>query len=334
MQPTIYTIAEQAGVSIATVSRALNNGPRISEATRARILKIATDLGYQPSAAARGLALKTTETLALIFPQVSGPYFSELIGGAEGVARQQNYHLLVYSLQTNKPNDPFLHLLPARTDGLILSNQHIGEEYIHHLHQRSFPFVLMGREVAGLKLDTVRPDNEGGAYQLTRHLIEVHGCQRIAFVCGSEDNLHTQERLAGYNRALQASGLPAWVEPSIRGDFSEAGGYARMQRILTWAEQPQAVFAASDQMAVGVLAAITQAGLHVPEDIAVVGFDDIPSAAYLQPALTTVNQAIFEQGALATEHLLQRINWPDMAPRSVVWPTRLIIRRSCGCGNP
>lgn len=328
MKPTIYSIAAQAGVSIATVSRAFNGSPRISQATRERILRIAREMGYQPSAPARSLALSTTETLALIFPQISGPYFSEFINGAESAAREHNYHLLVYSSPDAGQDDPLLRLLPARTDGIILATRYSRPDYIYELHQRRFPFVLLSRETPGLLTNRLQPDNEDGALAVTRHLIETHGCRRVALISGPADQPHSSERLQGYRRALAEAGL---AEQVAAGNFDEASGYAAALRLLDARPAPQAVFAANDQMAVGAVAAARERGLRVPEDLAVAGFDDIPTARYVQPALTTVNLSIYGQGQQAVRLLLEQIAQPDLPPRVIRIPTRLVVRRSCGC---
>ncbi|MFZ6029827.1 MAG: LacI family DNA-binding transcriptional regulator [Chloroflexota bacterium] len=332
MKPTIYTIAAKAGVSIATVSRALNNGPRISEETRQRILQIARELGYQPSASARSLALNRTEALALILPQISGPYYSEFIRGAESVTRAHHYHLLIYSSFDVDQEDALLRFLPTRTDGIIVGTYASQNAYIRRLYDRKFPFLLLGHPAPeGCTISTVRPDNEAGAYRLTRHLIERHGFRQIAFICGPDYRTHSRERQDGYRRALLESGLPLLPQYVAEGDFSEASGYAAAQQLLDLRDAPQAIFAGNDQMAIGVLAAINQCGLRVPEDLAVVGFDDIPAARYLQPSLTTVDLEIFDQGVKAIDLLLAHICDPAAPVQEIVIPTTLVVRRSCGC---
>jgi LacI family transcriptional regulator len=331
MRPTIYTIAEKAGVSIATVSRALNNSPRVSESTRAKILKIMEDVGYQPSASARGLALNTTETLAIVLPQISGPFFSEFIRGAESVSRQNHYHLLVYNNQEAEGDDPLLQLLPARADGLILSRGCASDDYIRSLQRRGCPFVMHGSGLEEIEVNTILPDNVSGAYQLAHHLVFEHPYRRLAYINGPRDRSHGDERLRGYRQALTEAGIEWQPDLVLEGDFDEAGGYSAMQRLLDLPEPPEAVFASNDQMAIGALAAANQHGLRVPEDIAIAGFDDIAAARYLQPALTTVNQAIFQQGVMAVERLLECVAFPDSPPKQIVLPTTLVVRRSCGC---
>jgi LacI family transcriptional regulator len=333
MKPTIYTLAKQAGVSIATVSRAFNSSTRIRDTTRARILEIASEIGYQPSASARNLSLQKTETLALVFPQISGPYFSEFIRGAESVTRLHNYHLLVYSSPDANEEDPLLRLLPSRTDGIILGTHYCSYTYIHQLYQQGFPFLVLGRIVPGLMTRCLLPDNETGAYLLTRHLIDLHAYQKIAFISGPEDQLHSTERLQGYRRALAESRLDYRTDLVVWGSFNEASGFSAARQLLDLTDRPQAIFAANDQMAIGAIAAANERGCRVPEDLAVVGFDDIPTARYLQPALTTVNLAIFDQGVQSVELLLEQIVEPDLPAKVITTPTTLMIRRSCGCGE-
>lgn len=331
MKPTIYTIAETAGVSIATVSRAFNNSTRISDATRERILQIARDLGYQPNASARSLVMNATQTLALVFPQVSGPYFSEFIRGAETVARQHQYHLLVYSSADAGGDDPLLRLLSTRTDGMVLATRTSRTTYIQQLHQRRFPFLLLGGGISGLETSGIQPENGRGALLLTRHLIDRHGCRRIAFICGQQDQPHSAERLEGYRQALEERGIGWQAELVAPGSFDEASGYAAAQMLFNLPEPPSAIIAANDQMAVGAMSAAGERGMRIPQDVAVVGFDDIPTARYLQPPLTTVSLSIYDQGAWAVDLLLERIADPDQPARVIPIPATLVVRRSCGC---
>jgi LacI family transcriptional regulator len=330
-KPTIYTLAAQAGVSIATISRAFNNSPRISDKTRARILQLADEIGYQPSASARNLAIHATEALALVFPQISSPFFSEFIRGAESAARNHQYHLLVYSSLDANVEDPLLRLLPSRTDGVILGTHTSDPAYIQQLRRQHFPFLALGRTGADVEADGIHPDNEGGSYRMVAHLVEQHGYQAIAYINGPEDQLHSLERLSGFQHALNDYGIPENPDWLVPGDFNEAGGYRAAQQLLTLQTPPRVIFAANDQMAIGAMSAAEQLGLRIPEDLAVVGFDDIPTARYLHPPLTTVNLAIFDQGTKAVELLIQRIADPERTAEVLPIPTTLVIRRSCGC---
>jgi LacI family transcriptional regulator len=331
MRPTIYTVAQQAGVSTATVSRVLNNSPRVKGETRAKVLNAMEELGYQPSASARGLALSSTETIALIFPQVSGPFFSEVIQGAEAEAHQHHYHLLIYGVRDIQGNDQLLRFLSSKVDGMILATRWVNEAYVSSLQRRRMPFVLLGQEIDGIVADSIRPSNRNGACQVMTHLIQHHGYRRIAFVGSGQDQAHSRARYGGYCQALQATGLQEDASLIVQGEFDEASGYRAMTHLLDLAAPPQAVFFANDQMAIGALAAAREKQVRVPDDIAIAGFDDIEAAAYVQPPLTTVRQAIREQGELAVQLLLQRMEHPDARAETLVLPTELVIRRSCGC---
>lgn len=333
MRPTIYAVAEKAGVSIATVSRVLNDSPRVKTVTRGKVLGAIAALGYQPSASARGLAGHATGTIALVFPQLSGPFFSELIRGAEKRARESGYHLLIYGTQEDVvegSQQRLLDTVTTKVDGLILAQRSIQPGYLHTLHRQHLPIVMMGETPEKPDVDNIRPDNLGGAHQAVTHLIR-HGRQRIGFVGGPAEQVHASDRLTGYRQALIAASVPWRLELEAGGAFDEASGYAAMVRLLEGDPRPDAVFAANDQMAIGVMAAVRDQGLHVPEDIAVVGFDDIEAARYLQPPLTTVRQSIYEQGRLAVHFLLARIDEPDRPAQTEVVPTALVVRRSCGC---
>ena len=331
MKPTIYTVAEEAGVSIATVSRAFNNHPRISEETKRKIFGIADALGYYPSATARNLANSTTETLGLVLPRPSDPFFSEFIRGAEEVSKANQYHLLIYTSQNLDEEDAFLSFLPARIDGLVLASYGSTGQYVRRLHSQRFPFVLIGSAHPDLVTDTVRPDNQVGAHLLTKHLIEQHGYEKIAFICGPDDQKHSAERLSGYRQALQEHDIPWREDWIVHGDFNEASGYACAQQLLQLPDPPRAIFAGNDWMAIGAMAAANDCGKTIPTEVAVVGFDDVPSARYLQPALTTISVATYEQGRRAVEQLLVRISNPDAPRMDIVIPAPVILRRSCGC---
>jgi len=330
MRPTIYTVAEKAGVSIATVSRVLNNSPKVKEETRAKVLRVMEELGYQPSASARGLALNKTEIIALIFPDISGPFYSEVIRGVESEVSQHNYNLLIYGTYGKASSARFLRLLPTRVDGLILMTRSVEDEYIFYLHQRHIPFVLLDREIDEIEADCILTNNVDGAYKAVEHLLQ-HGYQQVAFISGPADSPDSNARFEGYRQALQNHGLPLRPQLVEQGDFLQPGGHQAMSRLLDQANLPLAVFVANDEMAIGAIEAVRGRGLSVPDDVAIIGFDDIQMAPYVQPPLTTVRQPIREFGVLAVQMLLRRINDPEAEAETIVLPTQLVIRRSCGC---
>jgi DNA-binding LacI/PurR family transcriptional regulator len=332
MRPTIYTVADKAGVSIATVSRVLNENPRVSEQTRAKVRRAMDELGYQPNASARGLAANTTGTIALVFPKLSGPFFSAMIRGAEIEASESDYHLLIYgaSGEALGADNQTLGMLTTKADGLILASPGISRCYIQDLQSQDLPLVVLGEAPPSTPVDSILPDNVGGAEKVVTHLIG-HGYRRIAMIKGPAARTHASDREHGYRKALRDHGLPCYPELVVAGAFDEDSGYAAMQRLLQQSTEPDAVFAANDQMAIGAMAAIHESGLHVPEDTALVGFDDIETARYVLPPLTTVHQDMLGQGRLAVRMLLDRIHGVASAIETKVLPATLVVRRSCGC---
>ncbi len=327
---TIYTVAEEAGVSIATVSRVLNDSPKVKEETRAKVLRAVEKLGYQPNASARGLALKRTEIIALIFPDISGPFYSEVIRGVESEVSQQNYNLLIYGTYGKASSARFLRFLPTKVDGLILMTRSVDDEYIFYLYRQRIPFVLLDREIGELEVDCVLTDNVEGAYKAVEHLIQ-HGYQRVAFIGGPPDSPDSNARFEGYRQALKDYGLPMLAHLVEWGNFLQLGGYQAMNRLLDRSDSPLAVFIANDEMAIGAIEAVRGRGLSVPGDIAIVSFDDIEMASYVHPPLTTVRQPIRQFGVLAVRMLLRRIKDPEAEAKTVLLPAQLVIRRSCGC---
>lgn len=335
MTATIYTVAERAGVSIATVSRVLNGTARVSDQTLARVRRAMEELGYQPNASARGLAGSTTGTIALVFPKLSGPFFSELIRGAEIAASDSGYHLLIYGASGDilGVNNQTLGLLTTKTDGLILASSGVSRCYIQDLQRRELPVVVLGEEPSDIQVNSIQPDNVGGAEKIVTHLIE-HGYRRIAMLRGPETSTHASDREHGYREALRLHKLPTINALVVAGAFNEKGGYTAMQSLFQKKSVPDAVFAASDQMAIGAMAAIHERGLRVPEDIALVGFDDIETGRYMNPPLTTVHQDMLGQGQLAVQMLLAMINGLQTPVETKVLPATLVIRQSCGCEGP
>jgi LacI family transcriptional regulator len=337
VRPTIHAVAKRAGVSIATVSRLLNGSTRVSEETAARVRRAIEEVGYLPNASARGLAMSANGTLAVIFPKLSGPFFSELIRGAEASARETGYHLLVYgdSSLAKATQEQMLGLLATKSDGLILASENIGLDYIRDVQRWGLPVVVLGRQPDDISVDSVRPDNINGAVKAVSHLIE-HGYRRIAMITGRRTHLHAADREAGYRKALYDHGLPIISELVIPGAFDEESGYAATHLLLRMQPVPEAIFAANDEMAIGALAAVREKGLRVPADIALVGFDDIAQARYVQPSLTTVDQDMHGQAQIAVQMLLARVNGSDAETETRLVPTELVIRESCGCksGSP
>lgn len=304
MTITIKDVAREARVSVATVSRALNGRQNVAEAVRHRVRDVADRLQYTPHHAARSLSSRRTHTVGVVLPDLYGEFFSELMFGIDKVAREHGLHLLVSSYH----GDPVeqgaaLRSMRGRVDGLLVMSPYADED-AHLANALASPVdavLINARPMRGDRR-AIGIDNHSGARAMVAHLVE-HGCRSIAFVAGPPDNYDASERLRGYHDAL-AELLPEAESLVVPGDFSEAAGQRAARVLLTTAARPDAVFAANDMMALGCLIALREAGVDVPGEIALAGFDDIPLARYMRPALTTMRVDIAELGADAMRLLL------------------------------
>jgi LacI family transcriptional regulator len=330
MAVTIKDVARAAKVSIATVSRALNGHANVIPTTRSHIQKVAAELRYVPSSAARSLITRRTQTIGTVLPDLHGEFFSELIRGIDLAARRRGLHLLVSSSHGDAAEAAgALRAMSGRVDGLLIMSPHLNAEFLADNLPHALPTVLMNTPIEGGKHASFTVDNYGGAFAMVRHLVG-RGHRRIAFIAGPESNFEAQERLRGYQNAL-AEMLPASPQQILQGDFTEESGWRAGNQILALAKRPGAIFAANDVMAIGCLFAFNEAGLQIPRDIALAGFDDIPMARFVTPPLTTVRVRIAELGELALERLALAIDNPD---RMTVSPqtlrSELVVRNSCG----
>jgi LacI family transcriptional regulator len=329
---TVYTVARLAGVSIATVSRTLAGSSKVAPETRQRVLQAIETLGFVPDPSARRLASQRTDTIALVFPDISGPYYSSVIRGVEHAAGCYDHNVLIYGTHGKESSGRFLRDLTSKVDGLVILARSMEDSFLAWLATQGIPFILLSRAYSQSPSDTISVDNEGGAYQAARHLIG-HGHQRLAILSGPPNSPDNRERLSGYERALAKAGLsipPEWV---IDGHFQYEGGRAALEQLLAQPSPPTAVLAANDEMAMGAISAAQRYGRRVPEDLAVVGFDDIQIAEMVCPALTTVHQPMEQLGEQAVELLFERLKTPDAPWRQEILSTHLLVRRSCGCGG-
>lgn len=348
MPATIKDVARVAGVSVATVSRAMNGADNVLPSTKARILEIARSLRFTPSGAARSLITRRTDTIGALLPDLHGEYFSELIRGIDQAARARGLHLLVSSSHGNADEAAAaLRAMNGRVDGLLVMSPHADADFLSNNLPGSLPAVLINTAADTHGHPCFAVDNFGGAEAMTRHLASA-GRKRIAFIGGPDGNHEAAERLRGYRAGLlhaQKSVKGAQRgELLFDGDFTEASGWSAGRRMVLAKQRPDAVFAANDMMAVGCLAALAEAGLRVPDDIAVGGFDDIPIARYVAPSLTTIRVPIAALGAAAMDALCRALELAGdkstgpqpalAAPVSVVMPVELVVRSSCGSGPP
>lgn len=326
---TIDDVAKIARVSISTVSRVLNGRDRVHPQTRERVLQAVRDLQYQPSAFAQGLAKQRTQTLGFVIPNISDPFYLEIVRGVEETTTAAGFGLLVASQPRATRDYHSLQLFTQRrVDGLILVGIDLRWSGIDQIVKRGFPIVAVQQDTkAGLPSITV--DNYGGARKLAEHLLQ-HGIRHFAYIAGSNYTPDNAARLAGLRDVLATHGLNLPDSNIAQGDYSAGSGYKAMLQLLDRPQLPEAVFAANDQMAADALLALRSRGLKVPEDLIVVGFDDLPLATYVSPPLTTVHQPTYEMGLLAAQQVLAAIRG-ETPLAHIVLETKLVVRRSCGC---
>lgn len=336
MTVTIREVAHAAGVSVATVSRVLNASGPVHAETARRVHEVVRRLRYVPHGGARSLITSRTHTIGVVLPDLYGEFFSEVLRGLDAAARRHRYHLLVSG--THADADELAALLRAmrgRVDGLVLMSPDVEAKTIAAHLPDALPVVLLNCATADGAVAAIGVDNHGGACAAVRHLVAL-GHRRVAHIAGAARNRDAQERRRGYRDALAEAGLDVPAGYEVAGDFSEAAGHAAVAHLLALEPPPTAVFAANDAMAVGALSALRAAGLRVPHDVALVGFDDIPLARYMDPPLTSVRVDIGALGARAFERLEAALR--DAAARGPVAaervPAVLVVRGSCGGARP
>jgi len=331
-QATIADVAERAQVSIATVSRVLNGTAPVIEATAVRVREAISDLHYVPRSAARVLASRRTNIIGLLLPEIGGAFFQLMLRGIEAGVREAGFDLLIHA--TNMPQNGGLshHALGEHnTDGLIVFTDSVNLTELGHLHSLGFPIVLMHRTPPeDLPVPMITVENKSGAHNVVEHLIAVHQRRKIALLRGIEDQEDSAWREKGYREALEEHGLlfdPALVS---RGDFDSHVAHASVRQLLVDGVSFDAIFAGDDESASGAIAALREAGRRVPEDVAVVGFDDVSFARFLNPPLTTVRAPIEQVGREAVRQLVNLIR-NGSAEAKTLLATELVIRESCGC---
>ena len=325
--PTIHDVAERAGVSVATVSRVLNGKSVVRDETRREVNDAAKALRYVPNIAARSLSIRRSHTIGIVLPDVHGEFFSEVIRGIDLAARKAGYHILVSGSHSDIGEMlAVLEAMRGRVDGLVLMAPDFAPAQLPEHLTAGLPLVLLNATDSTHDMMTI--DNFGGARAMMKHLAAL-GHRRIAFICGPGRNVDARERRRGYRHAMREMGAETHETP---GHFTEESGHAAVVRILGSGPAPTAIFAANDAMAVGALAALVEAGIVVPGQMAVTGFDEIPIARYVAPALTTMRVDIAELGSRAFGLLHDSLVKPSSRGprRRERLSTTLIVRKSCG----
>jgi LacI family transcriptional regulator len=326
---TIMDIAAEAGVSYATVSRVVNNHTYVKLETRERVLQAMSRLGYVVNRQARSLAGGKSQVIGLLVPHLCSGYIGEIIRGIDAEVGLAGYDLVLYTTNRPEAESTFIaKLAQGMIDGLLLVLPRNPAAFLETLRQRQFPFVLIDHQGIDDQDPAVRATNWQGAFNATEYLIKL-GHKRIGFITGAMNLGCARDRLAGYQAALKIHHTPFDQGLVYEGDFYQPNGYTGAKRLLENPVRPTAIFASNDVMAMGVMEAVREHGLRVPQDVSVMGFDDIPQAAQLHPALTTVRQPLEQMGRVATQMLLDLLSHPDAQQKRVELPTELIIRDSC-----
>jgi LacI family transcriptional regulator len=330
---TIRDVAQRAGVSVATVSRYINQNVPVSEKLSRRIQQVMDELNYVPQATARHLALRKTQTIGLLVTNLHNDFFAPLLAGIEGAVSENGYNLLVASYRPEYRDDYQLPLGLHNTDGVLVFADSLNDEQIRSLYRRQFPMVLVHRTPSdGLNIPFVTVENKAAIRRLVDHLITVHGRRRIMLMRGPQQQEDSYWREFGYRAALADHGIPFDETLTLRGSFEREIAYDAMRSFLLDPDHPRfdAVFAGDDDAAMGVYSALRESGLSIPEDVSVVGFDDSRMSAFLTPPLTTVRAPTEEVGRVATEQLISHIRGAKVESE-VLLSTSLVIRQSCGC---
>lgn len=325
---TIKDIARQAGVAPSVVSRALNNKYGVKETTREIIQKIAQEMDYYPNTAARSLVTRKTGTIGIMMADISEPYYSQIIKGMEYVASQTGYTLLFSNSYESIEHNRVLQkmIFAERVDGLVIVGSNIQEKnFVLTLLEQEILFVLIERNFSDSRVNCVWVDNIEGAYLATKHLIE-KGHRKVAHIAGNMYYQVALDRIEGYKKALSEAGISFSEEWVISGNFLSRDAYEAMKELLR--HQCTAVFVANDAMAYGALQAISEAGLTVPDDISVVGFDDLEFSALTNPPLTTIRQPRYEMGKKSLEILVANLQGDQYEGVKVCLTPELVVRRS------
>jgi LacI family transcriptional regulator len=330
---TVEQIARLSGVSRSTVSRVINNHPNVKPKVRQRVIEVIAETGYHPDPAARSLASRRSGIIGLVIPRAvqslfTDPYYPRLMQGVAQACNANDYTLSLFLFHTEDEEQKlYPRVLRTRLiDGLIVSALQIGDPLIPQLTNNHVPFVVIGRPNDLPHVSFVNVDNTVGAYTATSHLIR-SGYKHIATITGPLNTTVGLDRRQGYLDALNDRGRSVDEALIVEGDFTEMGGYAALRRLIP--HHPDAIFIASDTMAFGALRALREARLSVPGDVAVVGFDDLPTSALSDPPLTTIRQPIRRLGAQAVETLIDILTNGPEPPRRITLSTELVIRSSC-----
>ncbi|WP_062236083.1 LacI family DNA-binding transcriptional regulator [Fictibacillus sp. FJAT-27399] len=324
---TLKDVARLAGVAVSTASYALNHSTKVAPQTAKKVFKAAKTLNYQKNGIARDLKRNKTETILLILDNLAGPFYSELVRGVQDTLQSLNYGLIACSSMGGITSTAARFLAERRADGAIILSFNLSDQEIEQAASKDFPIVVLDRlAMTHESIMSVLVDNKSGGYEAAKHLIDL-GHRDIAYINGPLDARDNLQRRKGFELAMKESDLEVHPKWMLQGGFTRQGGYLATKMMIMQGKLPTAIFAANDEMAIGAMNALKEAKIDVPEDVSVVGFDDIEMARYTSPLLTTVSQANYDIGSLSA-HLIYRSITEEIAKKDYIMPTELIVRDS------
>ncbi|MFN2161760.1 MAG: LacI family DNA-binding transcriptional regulator, partial [Candidatus Promineifilaceae bacterium] len=326
---TIKDVANRAGVSISTVSHVINNSRAVSEESRQRVEEAMAELDYQPNTLARSLRRQQTQSIGMIVPDIANPFFAEIARGIEDSSFQQNYSIILCNSEGDLEKQvAYTNLLiQNQVAGIVFVAAGVSTELVEDLQHREVPLVVVDRAVPRVEVNSVMTNHNQGGRLATQHLIDL-GHRRIACISAGSGLSPSADRVTGYMETLWENNMPVNKKLIMHGDFQYESGYKAVHTLLDLPEPPTAVFACNDLMAVGCISAAAERGLRVPQDLSVVGFDNVRLASFTNPPLTTVSQPMRQIGTLALELLMERINDIDSPVRIEQLDTELVVRRT------
>ncbi|MFS8652297.1 MAG: catabolite control protein A [Caldibacillus sp.] len=327
---TIYDVAREANVSMATVSRVVNGNPNVKPSTRKKVQEVIERLGYRPNAVARGLASKKTTTVGVIIPDISNTYFAELARGIEDIATMYKYNILLSNSDQIKEKEFHLlnTMLAKQVDGIVFMGGNITEEHVKEFEKSQVPIVLAGSIDKTGKIPSVNIDYEQASYEATKFFID-NGHKRIAFVTGPlQEPINSLKKLAGYKKALEEAGIPYDENYVVEGDYTYESGLECVERLLELAEKPTAIAVGTDEMAIGVVHGLQDNGFRIPEDVEIISTDNTRLSLMVRPQLTSIVQPLYDIGAVAMRLLTKYMNKEEVTDHVVILPHRMEIRNS------
>lgn len=326
---TIYDVSDLAGVSLATVSRVMNKNTKVSDKTKQKVLEAMDKLGYRPNAIAKGLASKRSSSVGVLISELHGPFYGMMMSAIETELRRFDIHAIIAAGHSDaaKEEDAIDFLLSRRCDALILYVESVSDEYLIELSQRTTPIVVLGRNIKKIQKNCINLDNELGGYLACQYMLEL-GHKKIAYISGPLWKKDSQERFAGHKRALAEKNIQFSDKLLYEGDFQESGGVNGMTHLLSARSSFTGVVCANDEMAAGAMTVARDQGLSIPEDLSVVGFDNVAYARYVYPKLSTVNYPVREMAQMAARWVLKNVYKNQNLELANVFEPEMVVRDS------